>query len=159
MLDDGAFDGRTAFRDLLQGALAAAAQQNWRELILSDATFADWPLGERSSIEALQAWATSGRSLQLIAGDFGIFEREHPRFVQWRQRWDHIIVCSLCSGSGTPTVPSAIWTPGWFLHRIDPVRCRGVSGTAPERRVALRQLLDECLRHGRPGFAASTLGL
>jgi hypothetical protein len=159
MLHDGAFDGRTAFGGLLQGALTAAAQENWRELILCDADFHDWPLGERATVEALQAWATAGRTLQLVASDFGVFAREHARFVQWRQRWDHIMVCSLCSGSGAPPVPSAIWTPGWFMHRIDPDRCRGVSGTAPERRVALRQVIDECLRHGQPGFAASTLGL
>ena len=159
MLTDRAFEGRASFRDLLQGALATAAQENWRELILSDATFADWPLGERASIEALQAWATAGRTLQLIAGTFDVFERDHARFVQWRKRWDHIMVCSLCSGSGAPLVPSAIWTPGWFLHRIDPERCRGVSGSEPERRVALRQVFDECLRHGRPGFAATRLGL
>ena len=159
MLHNGVFDGRAAFHGLLQGALAAAAQENWRELILCDADFHDWPLGERATVEALQAWAAAGRSLQLVAGDFGVFARQHARFVQWRQRWDHIMVCSLCSGSGAPSVPSAIWTPGWFMHRIDPEHCRGVSGTAPERRVALRQVIDECLRHGRPGFAASTLGL
>lgn len=158
-LPSGAFDGRQGFHATLQAALAAAARENWREMILSDASFADWPLGELASVDALQAWAAAGRTLQLIAHDFHVFAREHARFVHWRQAWDHIIVCRVCAGAGAPPVPSAIWTPGWFMQRIDPERCRGVCGSAPENRIALRQVLDECLRHGRPGFAASTLGL
>lgn len=158
-LPDGAFNGRQAFHATLAAALAAAARENWREIILSDANFADWPLGARSSVEALQAWAAAGRTLQLIAHDFDVFARHHARFVHWRQAWDHIIVCRVCAGAGAPPVPSAIWTPGWCLQRIDPERCRGVCGSVPESRVALRHLLQECLRHGRPGFAASTMGL
>ena len=158
-LPSGAFDGRQAFHATLQAALGAAARENWREIILSDEDFADWPLGARANVEALQAWAAAGRSLQLIARDFHVFTREHARFVRWRQIWDQIIVCSMCTGPGAPPLPSAIWTPGWFMQRSDPERCRGVCGSAPESRVALRQLLQECLRHARPGFAASTLGL
>jgi len=158
-LPGGAFDGRQAFLATLRAALGHAARENWRELILSDDDFADWPLGERATVEALQAWAASGRSLQLIARDFGVFAREHARFVRWRQMWDHIVVASTCSGGAAPALPSAIWTPGWFMRRIDPERCRGVCGSAPESRLALRQLLEECLRHARPGFPASTLGL
>lgn len=163
-MDDGAlpvgpFDGRHAFHAILRAALAAAARENWRELILADASFADWPLGDRASVDALQAWAAAGRSLQMVAHDFRVFEREHARFVQWRQRWDHIVTCRAVDGQGAPPVPSAIWTPAWSMKRIDVERCRGVSSSEPESRVALRLVLDECLRHGRPTFAASTLGL
>lgn len=158
-LPDGAFDGRAAFQATLQVALAAAARENWGEMIFSDIDFADWSLGTRASVEALQAWAATGRRLQLIARDFNVIAHEHARFVRWRQAWDHIVVCRVCAGPSAPAVPSAIWTPGWSLQRIDPDRCRGVCGSAPESRVALRQLLDECLRQGRPGFAASVLGL
>jgi hypothetical protein len=56
-------------------------------------------------------------------------------------------------------VPSAIWTPSWFLHRIDIEHGRGVCGPEPEGRRGLRERLDECLRHARAGFPASTLGL
>ena len=37
--------------------LATAAREGWREIILSDANFHDWPLGERAVVESLQAWA------------------------------------------------------------------------------------------------------
>jgi hypothetical protein len=64
----GRFEGREAFRqNVVRDALACAAREGWRELILSDADFHDWPLGERAVIDSLGAWARSGRSL----GDAG----------------------------------------------------------------------------------------
>lgn len=158
-LPEGAFDGRTAFHAQLRTALDMAAQKGWRELVFSDQTFADWPLGERTSIERLNAWASSGRTLLLLAGSFAVFERDHMRFVEWRRTWSHIVDCRACSGAGTPHVPSAIWSPSWQMHRVDIERSRGVSGRDPERRRALREQIDECLRRGRPAFPATTLGL
>lgn len=158
-LPEGAFDGRHAFQAHLHAALTAAAQQNWREIILSDASFGDWPLGERAIADALQAWSANRRSLVLLAQRFDVFEREHARFVHWRRMWSHIVDCRACDGPGLPQVPSGIWTPSWFLNRIDVERSRGVCGREPEGRRALRERIDECLRHGRPAFPASTLGL
>ena len=60
-LPEGAFDGRQAFISHLRTAFAAAAEQGWKDIVLSDADFLDWPLGEREVIDALQAWAASGR--------------------------------------------------------------------------------------------------
>jgi len=158
-LSDGPFDGRLAFHAQLHAAFAAAAHQGWREIVFSDPDFADWPLGERATIAALQAWAASGRSLLLLADNFAVFDRSHARFVEWRRLWSHIVEARACSGSGAPPVPSAIWTPSWSLHRIDPLRSRGVCSLQAERSRALRERIDECLRHARPAFAASTLGL
>jgi len=84
-LPEGAFDGRRAFHDHLQAALGAAARLNWREIVLSDADFVDWPLGERATVEALQAWSAAGRSMVLLAQRFDVFAREHARFVHWRR--------------------------------------------------------------------------
>ncbi len=159
VLPEGAFDGREAFESTIRLAVAAAAQHNWREIVFSDPTFADWPLGERATLQALQAWSRSGRRFVLLAQSFDVFERAHARFVQWRQTWSHIVECRVCNVAGAPAVPSAIWTPSWFMHRIDPERGRGVCGIDPERRAGLRELIDECVRQGRPGFPASTLGL
>ena len=47
-LPSGRFEGREAFRQLVRDGLARAAQEGWRELILSDASFEEWPLGERA---------------------------------------------------------------------------------------------------------------
>lgn len=159
LLPEGAFDGRTEFHERLRTALAAAAQHGWHEIVLSDPTFVDWPLGERACIEILNAWAANGRTLTMLAGTFAVFDREHARFVQWRRTWSHVVDCRACSGAGAPHVPSAFLTPAWHLHRIDTERSRGVSGSDPERRRALRERIDECWRRGRPAFPATTLGL
>ena len=158
-LPEGAFDGRQRFADLLRAAFDAAAQQQWREIAIGDADFADWPLGERAVLEALQAWAGPGRRLRMLAGDFASVERMHARFVPWRRLWDHIVECRRCEGVGAPAVPSLLWTPGWCLHRVDPVACRGVCGTQAMARTALRQRFDEAWQQGRPAFSASVLGL
>ena len=159
LLPEGRFDGREAFEGLVRKALSAAARQGWRELVLSDPDFADWPLGERASIEALQAWSASGRRFVLLAQRFDVVERIHARFVPWHRMWDHIIECRAVRAEGSNAVPSAIWTPEWCAHRTDPERSRGVSGFDPRARRELREAIDESWRAGRPAFPASTLGL
>jgi hypothetical protein len=158
-LPEERFDGREAFADIVRTALSSAARQGWRELVLSDSDFADWPLGERSSIEALQAWSASGRRFMLLAQRFDVVERNHARFVPWRRMWDHIVECRLVRAEGSNAVPSAIWTPEWFAHRTDPERGRGVCGFDPRAKRELRESIDEAWRAGRPAFPASTLGL
>lgn len=163
VLPEGRFDGREAFATVLRNALAVAAREGWREIVFSDPDFADWPLGERASIEALQAWAASGRRLMLLAQRFDLLERTHARFVPWRRMWDHIIECRACGAASVETagaeVPSAIWTPSWFAHRIDPEHGRGVCSVEPRPRLELRETIEECWRRGRPAFPATTLGL
>ena len=99
--------------------------------------------------------AQAGEKLTTLDG----VERQHARFVQWRRMWDHIVQARAVPGEGSSEVPSAFWTPGWSLHRIDPERCRGVCGLEAEARVGLRQALDERFQQGRPAFPASVLGL
>lgn len=155
----GRFDGRAAFEAQLATALERAAREGWREMVFSDPTFLDWPLGERTTVTLLNAWARSGRTLTMLAGSFSAFDSRHMRFVDWRRTWSHIVDCRACSGAGAPAVPSAIWTPVWHMQRIDIEHSRGISGSDPVRRRALRERIDECLRRGRPAFPATTLGL
>ena len=63
----GRFAGREEFQGLVRSALDCAAREGWPELILSDADFWDWPLGEGAVIEALNAWVRQGRRLTLLA--------------------------------------------------------------------------------------------
>nr|WP_174764499.1 hypothetical protein [Alicycliphilus denitrificans] len=159
-LPGGRFEGREAFQQLVRDALACAAREGWSELMLCDASFHDWPLGERAAVESLQQWARTGRRLTLIAAGYDEVVRRHARFVQWRVRWDHIIVCRRAGAADPQDLPSSIWSPHWVLHRHDPLRCRGVTGTEPERRILLREsLLEWVERKSSPGFPASTLGL
>ena len=159
-LPQGRFEGRVAFQQLVRDALAAAAREGWREIILSDADFHDWPLGERAVAESLQAWARSGRSMTILASRYDEVIRSHARFVRWRGTWDHIVTCRASSAADPLSFPSVIWSPNWVMQRLDPVRCVGVSGNEPARRVGVREVLNEWVRSkSSPAFPVTTLGL
>lgn len=153
------FEGREEFRQLVRDALATAGRDGWREIVLSDADFDDWPLGERVIAESLQSWSHSGRKIVLLARSYDVVVRQHARFVQWRRQWSHIVTAMACPSADALDLPSAIWSPAWVLERRDIDRCNGYCGSEPERRVALRELLDAWLQKATPAFPASTLGL
>jgi hypothetical protein len=158
-LPSGRFEGREAFRQLVRDALATAAREGWREVILSDASFEDWPLGERAVAESLQAWARSGRRMVLLAKNYDLVRRQHARFAQWRVLWSHIVSASACPAADPLDLPSALWSPGWVMERRDIERCNGWCGSEPERRLALREGLNEWMQKSTPSFASTTLGL
>lgn len=153
------FEGRNDFRQLVRDALACAAREGWREIILSDADFHDWPLGERAVAQSLRDWSQGGRHVTLLAKRYDEAVRQHARFVQWRGAWSHIITAAACPAADPLELPSAIWSPGWVLERLDPLRSNGYCGSEPERRLLLRERLDEWLRKATPAFPATTLGL
>jgi len=155
----GPFSGPKAFAQTIRAALARAAQEGWPSMVWSDATFEEWPLGERAVSESLQAWASSGRQLVMLAHSYSSVVRYQPRFVTWRRTWDHIIECRVCKNSDASEVPSALWSPHWSMRRLDLVRSTGIADLEPARRVLLKEQLDECRRQSAPGFSASTLGL
>jgi hypothetical protein len=158
-LPSGPFSGRTEFHQLVRDALARAAREGWRELILCDPDFADWPLGERAVAECLQAWSASGRRCTLLARRYDEVMRRHARFVNWRATWSHIVEARACVAADPLDFPSAVWSPGWVLHRLDTERCHGITGSEPERRVMLRETLQGWLDKSSLSFPASTLGL
>jgi hypothetical protein len=158
-LPEGRFGGRTEFGDLIRRAFRAAAAQGWREIVICDADFDDWPLGERAVSDALGAWSRTGRKLTMIAKSYDVVIRRHPRFVTWRRTWSHIVECRAIASGQSESIPSAIWTPGWVFERVDLERSAGYSGSEPSRRVALRECLNERLLKSSPAFPATTLGL
>jgi hypothetical protein len=158
-LASGRFSGRVAFEKLVRDALACAAREGWQEIILSDPTFEDWPLRERSVVESLHAWSKSGRHMILLATRYDELMRNHARFVSWRKAWGHIIDCRVCRVGALDDFPSAIWSRPWSMHRVDRQHSIGTSGYERERSVQLKEVLDEKIRDSVPGFPASTLGL
>ncbi len=158
-LPSGRFQGRTAFEQLVRDAFSRAADEGWPEIIISDASFEDWPLREKVVVDALRAWSKTGRHFTMLAKRFDSVQRNQPRFVTWRKTWSHIIECRHIPSADPLDFPSAIWSRGWVMQRLDLARSTGVSGPEPERRVALRELLNERLRGSTAGFAATTLGL
>ena len=155
----GRFAGRLAFAEVVRAAFAVAAQHGWRELLLSDVDFADWPIGECAVVRSLHDWARSGRQLTLIAATYDEVRRRHPRFTAWRQTWSHLVTCRIVRKSGLGELPSAIWSPQWALRRLDPVWSCGVAGSEPARRALLRERLMAHLHNSAPGFAPTALGL
>ena len=158
-LPAGPFSGPVEFQQLIRDALAAAAREGWREIILADPEFADWPLGERAVADALANWSQSGRKCILLARKWDEVMRRHARFVTWRRTWSHIIEARGCPSADPLEMPSAIWTPAWVLERRDLDNCRGYTGAEPGRRLALREKLGEWLGKSTPAFPAVTLGL
>lgn len=158
-LPSGRFEGRSAFRQLVRDAISAAAREGWSELILADATFEDWPLGERAVVEALHGWSRAGRRCILLAKRYDEVVRRHARFVEWRRTWSHIVTATACPTADALDLPGAIWSPAWVLERRDWEHSIGYCGGEPDRRVLLREQLNEWLRKATPAFPATTLGL
>jgi hypothetical protein len=156
---EGRFTGRSEFTDLIRQAFATAAAQGWHEIILCDASFEDWPLGERAVAQSLNDWSKTGRKLTIVAKSYVDLQRRHARFVSWRQTWAHIVECRATAASADDDMPSALWSPGWVFERRDIQRCTGMAGSELARRIALRERLKEQLKRSTAAFAASTLGL
>lgn len=95
----------------------------------------------------------------LLAEHYEDVRRYHPRFVGWRSTWDHIVECRVCRGRDAGEIPSALWSPGWVVQRLDLVRSTGFAGSEVQRRALLKEELDECIRQSSPGFPVTTLGL
>lgn len=158
-LPEGRFTGRTEFTDMIRQAFAVAAQQGWREIIVCDPDFEDWPLGERVVVQALNDWSKTGRKFTMLARNYDEVLRKHARFVTWRRTWAHIVECRANAAAPGDETPSALLAPGWVFERLDLPRCTGVAGSEPARRVALRERLNERLLKSSSAFPATTLGL
>ena len=158
-LPQGRIEGPTQFAAVIRLALATAAAQGWREIVMSDASFESWPLGERAVADSLNEWAKTGRTFTMLARNYDEVTRRHARFVTWRRTWAHIVTCRANTQLAADDFPSGFWSPVWVCQKLDLVRCTGIAGIEPARRVALRERLDECLRLSSPAFAANTLGL
>lgn len=158
-LPEGSFSGLAAFAQLVRDALACAAREGWSHMVWSDADFLDWPLRERAVVDSLNAWAGSGRRLLILAHRYDEIQRHHPRFVQWRSTWDHLVECRVSKQLDASEFPSALWSPTWVMRRLDLERSTGVAGCEPQRRVLLKEALEECRRQSAPGFPSTILGL
>jgi hypothetical protein len=114
-LPEGRFTGRTEFTDMIRQAFAAAAQQGWREIIVCDPDFEDWPLGERVVVQALNDWSKTGRKFTMLAGNYDEVLRKHARFVTWRRTWAHIVECRANASAAPMKHPAPCWAPAGFL--------------------------------------------
>lgn len=158
-LQEGRFVGWQTFQDRVRSVLAAACEEGSPQLILCDPDFSSWPLGESALVQSLSNCSQRGRRVTLLAQSFAPLPRQHPRFVTWRQRWDHIIDCRRCGPVHRGVFPSVIWTPDWVLHRFEGDLFEGVVSREASRRFQLRESLAEIIKTSVPGFPSTTLGL
>ena len=158
-LREGRFAGRSEFAEMIRHAFAAACAQGWREMMLFDADFNNWPLGERAVVQSLNDWSATGGKLTMMACNYDAVLRRHARFVTWRRTWAHHIDCRRSPTKLGGQLPSALWSSGWMFERFDVARCAGVAGSEVIRRSSLKERINECLLHGSPSFPATVLGL
>ena len=153
-------EGRAAFQAAVRAALVGAAAEGWRELWLCDASFADWPLGERGVVESLTRWGGVQRHLTLLASQFDDVVRRHSRWVQWRRQWSHLVTCRIVEEIEPVNVPALLWSPGALtLRLLDPVRFRGVVSRDAADGLEAKEIFDAITQRSVLGFATTTLGL
>jgi len=158
----GRFAGRVEFAEMIRQAFASAATGQWREIVLSDTDYSDWPLDERGVAEDLQRWTKTGGRLTMLARRYDTVLSRHARFVIWRRNWSHRVECRAVTAAIAALadgLPSALWSPGWAFERLDVRRCAGVAGTDAGRNVALKERLNQALLQSAPAFPATVLGL
>ena len=158
-LVEGRFGGRREFAEMIRQAFAAAVFAGWREMILSDPDFADWPLDEHGVTQALHDWSKTGRKLTMMAASYDTLLSRHARFVTWRRAWSHIIECRASTATPADSMPSALWSPGWAFERHDVRRCAGVASSDINLCVLIKERLNERLLTSSPAFPATVLGL
>lgn len=160
---EGRFVGRQQFQDLVVQGLQLAAAHASPLVWLCDPDFADWPLGERRTVDALDAWAAATRGhplaqLRVLGQSFDDMRVRHARFVAWRARWSHRVEVRVWS-AGQASLPSVLWTSQWSLQRVDDTRDVVVATADAAQRTRLDERLQQCWAQGRPGFPVTSLGL
>ncbi len=157
---DAVITSRSEFHTAVREAFAEAASVGCRELMLCDPSFADWPLGERAVVEQLSHWASSHRRLTLLAEDFSELARRHPRWVEWRQTWAHVVHCRTNAELEAGQMPTILLAPGLLSVRLsDPVHHRGQRSHEAAEGLRCKELFDAVLQRSEEGFPASTTGL
>lgn len=156
-----AFEGSAEFARALHAAMGHATERATRRLCWCDENFGAWPIGESEWLALLTRWSrTSGRELVMIARDWSVIERRHPRFVAWRRDWAHVVQCLVPEESRTEALPT-LWidSDDQALRVFDTDHWRGRAGFDRIDRQRAREDFDAIAQRATPGFAAVTLGL
>ena len=155
-----AIASRADFHAAVREAFEDAARIGCREIWICDSDFADWPLGEIAVVEALSRWAQSHRRLLVIAQSFDEFARRHPRWIEWRRHWSHVVTCRAITDLEPGQMPTAmLCLDRRSLRLVDPLRYRGsVSGDAATLNTA-RETIDAITQRSEDAFPVTVLGL
>jgi hypothetical protein len=155
------FEGPVDFAQALRAAMVRASTGHTRRICWCDEDFAAWPIGEAEWLSQLTQWARiGGRELVMIARDYTLLERRHPRFVMWRRDWAHVIQCLVPEEARIEALPT-LWidSDDQALRVFDRDHLRGRIGFDRVDRQRAREDFDAISQRASPGFAAVTLGL
>lgn len=153
-------ESRAECLDAIRSTLAEAAEHGCRELFLCDVDYAHWPLGERAVVESLTRWGYAHRRMTLLAASFDGFAQRHPRWVEWRRRWSHVVECRLLEDAEPGRVPSLLLAPGVATLQIfDTVHWRGSVSRATADALRCRETVDALMQRSVESFPATALGL
>ena len=151
---------RAEFHAALRRAFETLASVGSREVWLCDEDFADWPLGERSVVELLTQWAASSRKLTLLARSFDEVARRHPRWVEWRRSWSHIVSCRTNTELATGEFPALLLGIGTVSVRLsDTVHHRGRLSHEKADEIRCKEQIDAVMQRSEEAFPATTTGL
>ena len=151
---------RTEFHDALRQSFELVANEGCREVFIADPTFADWPLGERAVIESLTRWAYAHRKLTVLAQNFDDFTRRHPRWVEWRRQWAHVVECRALADDDAGKLTGLFLAPGLVTLRVlDAEHYRASLSFDPADAIRVRDNLDALLQRSEEAFPATNLGL
>ena len=151
---------RAEFHDALRNSLGEIAATGCREIIMSDADFADWPLSEPAVIESLTRWAQKHRKLTLLAQTFDEIARRHGRWVEWRRQWSHVVECRANIELEAAQVPTVLLAQSLLVLRlVDPIRYRGSVSHEVADMVLCGEQIDAVLQRSEETFPVTTLGL
>ena len=151
---------RSEFHDALRQSFDLVADEGCREVFIADPTFADWPLGERAVIESLTRWAYAHRKLTVLAQNFDEFTRRHPRWVEWRRQWAHVVECRALADDDAGKLAGLFLAPGLVTLRVlDAEHYRASLSFDPADAIRVRDNLDALLQRSEEAFPATNLGL
>jgi len=156
---DKRIDGRSSFWNALHEALRICREANAQQIWIADATFDEWPLGQRSFVQALSAWVSSRRSFHMLAGDFGPVAPRHPRFVEWRGTWAHVVSCRQPNPEERVEVPTLLYAPDLLCVRIHGPHLRGKLERGGVELRAADEMLDAISQRSTDAFPSTLLGL
>ena len=151
---------RVEFHDALREAVQALADEGAREVWISDEDFADWPLNERAVIEQLTRWAQAHRKLTVIARHYDEVVRRHPRWVEWRRQWSHVVECRAFEDAEAGQIPTLLLAPSkMVVHLADPQRHRGSVSREAGDLLRHRETIDAVSQRSVESFPPTLLGL
>lgn len=164
--ESGRLEGWVAIEAGLKALLLEALQEGNRRLVALDPDFVHWPWSDAEVLEALGHWGKGGRRLELLAPSYQACARRHPRFMQWRAHYDHVLrIGDFDPGEVGPDWPTGLLAsdhgPVLRLLELEHGRARWTRAgphLSADRHGAF-ELFDAIAQRSSPAWPFTQLGL